>query len=589
MEPFTVIMGLNFVKSVVDGFQQNKRSLMQQAENEAARDAQRKNILIQLQEQRKRDAILFENELKKQEYLVAIRDVWPLRIPPREYCELFRPNKIDGKVAFNLIIDNRIQTRMGCLCESLWSELEQCLRECFGGIRPYQFNSDIFTKCARGAGVEISFLHKYSEHIPTLVLVPDFKEEELILTAYAWGAGMGYQTGSIVIQITQLRLDVARKITNDYKEMFCRAKKSGMKDMTFNPTLAQYDTVFQKEADALKNGMTKEECYALGIYDRITKTPELNEIGNVEKELYKELSKTLARQILLPIGQIIDTYFVESYGLSPCLPELMSKIELSYDDKFKILSECCKKILDGIKTSTSVLSNNQITDFINSLTESGFQDCCNDLKSFLEESSIIPQRMIPKEKSSTDDTPISKIQCRNALKSGHVSQLETSDYAVAHTVVTDSKITREKIVSAYTGCNLYHFHFVSDNMSPKAKAMEYALRSILKIPKEEELFAFWDDRTWLWEVSLSSLKYGFALGVSGIWLKGRVNKEAVFYPWGKIEWIKVKNDEGGVIVIKHGENNFFGAEKFKFAPLYERKCCEALQQAFNAIGLQPTD
>ena len=552
MDPFITYAGINIVKSILDGFQQNKRNLIQQAENEAARDAQRKNILIQLQEQRKRDAILFENELKKQEYLVAIRDVWPLRIPPREYCELFRPNKIDGKVAFNLIIDNRIQTRMGSLCESLWSELEQHLRECFGGVRPYQFNSDIFTKGARGAGVEISFLHKYSEHIPTLVLVPEYKDEELLLTAYAWGGGMGYQTGSISIPITHLRLDVVRKITNDYKERFHRAEKSGMKDMTFNPTLAQYDDVFQKEADALKKGMTKEDCYALKIYDTITKIPTPSETGDIEKELYKELSKTLARQILLPIGQVIDTYFVESYGLSPCLPELISKTELSYDNKAKILREYCNKILSDIKTSTSVLSNNQVVDFINRLTQSGFQDCCSDLKSCLEELSI-PRLTISKGESSTNEVPISKGKCGSTLDKGQVSELETSASSVPHTAVTGLEITREKIVSAFTDCYQYidyHFHFVSDNTSPKMKAIEYALRSILMIPNEEELFAFWDDRTWLWEVSLSSLKYGFALGASGIWLKGRANKEATFYSWGSIAWIKARDIEGGTIEIK---------------------------------------
>lgn len=378
MEPFAVIMGLNFVKSVIDGFQQNKRNLIQQtfqqAENEASRVAQRENILLQLQAQRERDALSFENRLREHDYLATIQNVWPLKIPPREYINLFRPSEDDRRVPFNLIIDNRIQTRMGCLCDSLWSELEHSLRACFGGVRPYQFNSDIFTKGASGAGVEISLLRKYSEHIPTLVLVPEYSDSALRLTAYAWGGGMGHQTGSISIPLTELRIETARKLTNTYIERYEKAKKVGVKGIEFDTTIARYDEMFKQEKASLDKGLSREDCHGLGIYKELYKVPAPNEASDIEKEVYKNIARSLSQKILLPVGQVIDAYFIEGFGLAPRLPYILAESNVARTVSEKIISDYASTLVADMKSGRSLVSSEQFDNFKRSISEAGFNE-----------------------------------------------------------------------------------------------------------------------------------------------------------------------------------------------------------------------
>ena len=306
MDPFITYAGINIVKSIVDGFQQNKRSLVQQAfqqaENEATRVAQRENILLQLQAQRERESQSFENRLSEHDYLSTIENVWPLTILPREYSKLFHPDK-NGRVPFNILIDNRIQSRMGCLCDSLWAELARGLTNCFGGDRPYQFNSNAFKKVASGAGMEISLLREYSEHIPTLVLVPAYTESELCLTAHAWGGGMGYQTGSITIPIWQLRISEARKLAHDYVSRFEKAKKAGLK-LPFDAKVSQYVEMFRQEKEFLDKGMTTEDCSRLDIYQKLTMIPAPNEVSKIEKDVYKNIAHLLARQYFSQLGKL---------------------------------------------------------------------------------------------------------------------------------------------------------------------------------------------------------------------------------------------------------------------------------------------
>lgn len=376
MDPFITYAGINIVKSIVDGFQQNKRSLIQQnfqqAENEASRAAQRENILLQLQAQRERDALSFENRLSEHDYLSTIQNVWPLTIHPREYSKLFHPDK-DGRVPFNILIDNRIQSPMGCLCDSLWSELAHGLTNCFGVDRPYQFNSNAFTKAASVAGMEISLLREYSEHIPTLVLVPVYTESELCLTAHAWGGGMGYQTGSITIPIWQLRIAEARKIAHDYVTRFEKAKKAGLK-LPFDAKVSQYVEMFRQEKEFLDKGMTIEDCSRLDIYEKLTMIPPPNEVSKIEKEVYKNVAHLLAHQILLPVGQIVDSYFIEGFGMAPRLPFVLSESGINKTEGEEIISRYALSLLSDMKNGQSLVGEDQLNEFKRSIRDAGFQE-----------------------------------------------------------------------------------------------------------------------------------------------------------------------------------------------------------------------
>ena len=352
---------------------QRETLMLQLADNETARtmhredlvlqlDAQRETLMTQLREQRERDSAAFLNKFTS----ANSQNAWPVIIPASVFNDMFAPDN-EGAVPFNILVDNRIKNPLSYLFSSIWKDLEDRLRNCFGNRCPLQFNIDAFTDVARSSGASINLLHGYTKHIPTLVLVPEYTEQEMELEMTLWGIGDSLQKCSISIPIQELIIENARRLTKEYEEDVALGLP---KDETFE----SFVEMFKNEAVYLSRGATRERCIIRGVYQAILEIKSLKELTRPQKEIYDMVAEQLAHLILSYVGSIVDLYFVESLGRTSRLPYVLADSMMNKQDIENILFNYSLKLLSEMNSENSLVTKEQFDEFKQNIHRAGFCD-----------------------------------------------------------------------------------------------------------------------------------------------------------------------------------------------------------------------
>lgn len=380
---YMVINGvIQLIRGGIDYFQQRNRTMLQQQEAEANRgatqrenarnrEATRENLLLQLKEQRERDALAFSRRLSEHDYVRTFERAWPLEIGPEAYRDLFLPDKNNGIVPFNILIDNRLQSRFGALVNPMWEELAALLSVSLGPDRPVCFNSNAFIKETSGRGTAVELLYTVSNNVPTLLLSPRFDGCVMTLTAHIWGDGIQKQTRTSQLSLGANCIDTARQTLKKYQDSMRIAEKAGI-SVANAQKIKAYERVFQEETKMLNAGGTVKDCIQAGLYGDLFSAPP-EKLDEYDREIYRSFADQLARHLLIPLGQAVDSYYMESYGKAPCLLEVIKNAQIDSAMGEQLLRPYCESLAERYNSGTGMLDYQQIHGFLCDVNQAGYE------------------------------------------------------------------------------------------------------------------------------------------------------------------------------------------------------------------------
>lgn len=429
MEPFVIYSlvnaGVQCVRSWIDSRQQKTRTLLQQQEAEAnrgatqrenalSREATRENLLLQLKEQRERDALAFSRRLSEHDYLRTLERAWPLEIGPEAYRDLFLPENNNGIVPFNILIDNRLQSRFGALVNPMWEELAALLSVSLGPDRPVCFNSNAFVKETSGTGTAVELLFRNSKEVPTLLLAPRFDGCVMTLTAHIWGDGIPKQTRTSQLSLGANCIDTARQTLKEFQDSVTNAEKAGVPVANVQKIKA-YESIFQEVDQMLNVGGRVEGCIRASRYGHLFSAPP-EKLDEYDRVIYRAFANQLARQLLIPLGQAVDSYFMESYGRAPCLLEVIKNAQIDSAMGEQLLRPYCESLAERYNSGTGMLDYQQIHGFLCDVNQAGY-DIDSDIPIL-----ALPIETMSQPNDKTDKTCSSAFQ----KKHGHVRALPST-------------------------------------------------------------------------------------------------------------------------------------------------------------------
>ena len=319
--------------------------------------------------------------------MATLKEIWPLRIQPTQFFSHFGKQN-EGNIYINILVDNRNQNRYGeGLNNILWDGFMEHLAVCFNGF-PYFYQSNVFTNMADVKGTDINYLFSTTENIPTIVLKPGFSDGKLKINVDTWGMGTPRRTVFFEFPLTERAIKIARKKIEE--------RGNYLKSVQINDEIyEEYKRLFDI---ADKSNLTLEELIRNHHFDKLTNFVAFDKANYIQRDVYTELFNLLEHEIFVPIGVLLDVFFINEYGYAPRLPFILKRSGLSPEDCEKQLLAYVTNLGKDILSGQGMIGKEQLEEFKKNIENAGFiednelNNALNDLSKLFEVKALVDAR-----------------------------------------------------------------------------------------------------------------------------------------------------------------------------------------------------
>ena len=314
MATFYIISTL--VSAGLNLFNGNKqRKLSEQATAQTV-DAQRKNLEIQLEHQKKLQEKGYKEQIANQLRAYNLTNGWPLSTAPTDIAARINASTI---MPLYCIIAPVAASGVQKSYADVWTNLSNFLASGFFtrfGNCPTIIQGSYKAGFSCRPNVDIPNIWEGLKSVPVLYMAPYSKEAEAILgvTIAMWG-GVDTKTPPVPrifeFDLHKLMIDETRIVTYDVKADYDRGIG------TFEGALAENYKIFESEKEMLQKGMN--------FYDLDRKHEFYKKIKTVPAVRYAMMDKITPVLTTICSG-LIDSHFVLTYGNDPLFPQMVKEL-----------------------------------------------------------------------------------------------------------------------------------------------------------------------------------------------------------------------------------------------------------------------
>lgn len=314
MATFYIISTL--VSAGLNLFNGNKqRKLSEQATAQTV-DAQRKNLEIQLEHQKKLQEKGYKEQIANQLRAYNLTNGWPLSTAPTDIAARIQASTV---MPLYCIIAPVAASGVQKSYADVWTNLSNFLASGFFtrfGNCPTIIQGSYKAGFSCRPNVDIPNIWEGLKSVPVLYMAPYSKEAEAILgvTIAMWG-GVDTKTPPVPrifeFDLHKLMIDETRIVTYDVKADYDRGIG------TFEGVLAENYKIFESEKEMLQKGMN--------FYDLDRKHEFYKKIKTVPAVRYAMMDKITPVLTTICSG-LIDSHFVLTYGNDPLFPQMVKEL-----------------------------------------------------------------------------------------------------------------------------------------------------------------------------------------------------------------------------------------------------------------------
>lgn len=333
MGTFYIISTL--VSAGLNLFNGRKQRKFSEQANAQTIEAQRKNLEMQLEHQKKLQEKGYKDQIANQLRAYNLTNEWPLATDPTDIADQIQSS---AKMPLYCIIAPAAASGVQKLYADAWTNLSNFLASGFFT----RFNSPPIIQGSYKTGfkcqpnVDIHSIWKRLKSVPVLYMAPYSKDAEAILgvTIAMWG-GVDTETPPVPrifeFELRKLLIDETRRVTYDVKSQCDRGIG------TFDGFWAENFKIFESEKDMFQKGAN--------FYDLDRKHLFYKKVKSVDA-VHDAMIDKITPVLTTICSGLIDSHFVLTYGNAPLFPQMVKMFHNEGKEYPDLLIRDCATIVE---------------------------------------------------------------------------------------------------------------------------------------------------------------------------------------------------------------------------------------------------